>query len=446
MEASYLYEQQGWYQDWKVVEIYNRDNYFTIDNVSAGRGSCVTVPVELINKDVISSFQADLYLPAGIELMKKNGEYMLELSNRATTSHIITATEQSDGAIRIVCFSSQVEALAGNDGDLFSMAIEIASNYKGESDIQMKNIKLISPDNIEYCSSDRSIELMFTAGGKGDANSDGIVDVADINTVAGYIVSPAGSQINLTQADVSEDGDVNVIDLVGVSNITLGEMAPQAAKAKQNAESETIELAIGNFNMSTGSSYEVAVMLDNSMELTAFQLDIELPEGLSIQETNGVYDFALTSRKANHIIQSTDMIGNTVRVLAYSTSSETFADNSGELFTFTVVADNDFESGDMCVKNIIFSQKDMTAHKLPQKDVAVNSNSSIYVTEDNNYTVSTANGNIYIKGADLDSEVYVYAVNGLLIHSTTVANVSSIALQHGVYIVRVNNSVCKVIL
>jgi hypothetical protein len=223
-------------------------------------------------------------------------------------------------------------------------------------------------------------------------------------------------------------------------------MSSQAASAKQDAEDETIELTIDNINMSTGSSYEVAVMLDNSMELTAFQLDIELPEGLSIQETNGVYDFALTSRKANHIIQSADMIGNTVRVLAYSTSSETFTDNSGELFTFTVVADNDFESGDMCVKNIIFSQKDMTAHKLPQKDVAVNSNSSIYVTEDNNYTVSTANGNIYIKGADLDSEVYVYAVNGLLIHSTTVANVSSIALQHGVYIVRVNNSVCKVIL
>ena len=440
------YKDALYWNDFRHIVERSSDDYFTIDNVSASRGSCVTIPVELVNKNVISSFQADLYLPAGIELMKKNGEYQLELSSRATTSHIITAAEQSDGAIRILCYSSQVEPLAGNDGDLFSMAIEVASNFNGDSYIQMKNIKLISPDNTEYSASELNIELLLTAGSKGDANSDGIVDIADINTVAGYIISPAGRQINLTQADVSEDGDVNVIDLVGVSNITLGEMAPQAAKAKQNAESETIELAIGNFNMSAGSSYEVAVMLDNSMELTAFQLDIVLPEGLSIQKTNGVYDIALTSRKANHIIQSADMIGNSMRVLAYSASSKSFADNNGELFTFTVVADNGFKCGDIAVKNIVFSQKNMTAHKLPNEYIAINGGNSVDATEADNYTVSTTNGHICIKGADLDSAVYIYSVNGLLVHSTTVANVSTIDLHHGVYIVRVNNSVSKVIL
>ena len=440
------YKDALYWNDFRHIVERSSDDYFTIDNVSASRGSCVTIPVELVNKNVISSFQADLYLPAGIELMKKNGEYQLELSSRATTSHIITAAEQSDGAIRIVCYSSQVEPLAGNDGDLFSMAIEVASNFNGDSYIQMKNIKLISPDNTEYSASELNIELLLTAGSKGDANSDGIVDIADINTVAGYIISPAGRQINLTQADVSEDGDVNVIDLVGVSNITLGEMAPQAAKAKQNTESETIELAIGNFNMSAGSSYEVAVMLDNSMELTAFQLDIVLPEGLSIQKTNGVYDIALTSRKANHIIQSADMIGNSMRVLAYSASSKSFADNNGELFTFTVVADNGFKCGDIAVKNIVFSQKNMTAHKLPNEYIAINGGNSVDATEADNYTVSTTNGHICIKGAELDSAVYIYSVNGLLVHSTTVANVSTIDLHHGVYIVRVNNSVSKVIL
>lgn len=440
------YKDALYWNDFRHIVERSSDDYFTIDNVSASRGSCVTIPVELVNKNVISSFQADLYLPAGIELMKKNGEYQLELSSRATTSHIITAAEQSDGAIRILCYSSQVEPLAGNDGDLFSMAIEVASNFNGDSYIQMKNIKLISPDNTEYSASELNIELLLTAGSKGDANSDGIVDIADINTVAGYIISPAGRQINLTQADVSEDGDVNVIDLVGVSNITLGEMAPQAAKAKQNAESETIELAIGNFNMSAGSSYEVAVMLDNSMELTAFQLDIVLPEGLSIQKTNGVYDIALTSRKANHIIQSADMIGNSMRVLAYSASSKSFTDNNGELFTFTVVADNGFKCGDIAVKNIVFSQKNMTAHKLPNEYIAINGGNSVDATEADNYTVSTTNGHICIKGAELDSAVYIYSVNGLLVHSTTVANVSTIDLHHGVYIVRVNNSVSKVIL
>lgn len=440
------YKDALYWNEFRHIIERSSDDYFTIDEISASRGSCVTIPVELINKNVISSFQADLYLPAGIELMKKNGEYMLELSNRATTSHIITAAEQSDGAMRILCYSSQVEALTGNDGELFSMAVEIASNFNGESNIQMKNIKLITPDNTELPASELNVELLLTAGNKGDANSDGNVDIADINTVAGYIVSPAGRQINLTQADVSEDGDVNVIDLVGVSNIILGEMAPQAARARQKSEENALELAIDNFNMSAGSTYEVAVRLDNAVDVSAFQLDIVLPEGLSIQKNSGAYDIDLTTRKVNHVIQSADLRGNAVRVLAYSPSSKTFAENSGELFTFTVVADNSFKCGDIEVKNIVFSQKNMTAHKLPNAYAAVNGGNSVERVECDNYTIGVDGGHIYINGAALDEIVRIYTINGMLLHSTTADNVSGIALQQGIYIVVVNGAASKVVL
>jgi hypothetical protein len=264
--------------------------------------------------------------------------------------------------------------------------------------------------------------------------------------VAGYIVSPAGRQINLTQADVSEDGDVNVIDLVGVSNIILGEMAPQAARARQKSEENALELAIDNFNMSAGSTYEVAVRLDNAVDVSAFQLDIVLPEGLSIQKNSGAYDIDLTTRKVNHVIQSADLRGNAVRVLAYSPSSKTFAENSGELFTFTVVADNSFKCGDIEVKNIVFSQKNMTAHKLPNAYAAVNGGNSVERVECDNYTIGVDGGHIYINGAALDEIVRIYTINGMLLHSTTADNVSGIALQQGIYIVVVNGTASKVVL
>ena len=64
------YKDALYWNDFRHIVERSSDDYFTIDNVSASRGSCVTIPVELVNKNVISSFQADLYLPAGIELMK----------------------------------------------------------------------------------------------------------------------------------------------------------------------------------------------------------------------------------------------------------------------------------------------------------------------------------------------------------------------------------------
>ena len=56
---------------------------------------------------------------------------------------------------------------------------------------------------------------------RGDANSDGRVNVADIVAIANYILNNPSARFNATAADVNNDTRVNVADIVGVANLIL---------------------------------------------------------------------------------------------------------------------------------------------------------------------------------------------------------------------------------
>ena len=47
----------------------------------------------------------------------------------------------------------------------------------------------------------------------GDVNDDGVVNTVDLEMLIGYLLSPAGSTINLTAADINADGEINTVDL-----------------------------------------------------------------------------------------------------------------------------------------------------------------------------------------------------------------------------------------
>lgn len=62
---------------------------------------------------------------------------------------------------------------------------------------------------------------------------------------------------------------------------------------------------IEDFIISPGETKQVSIMLDNEEQYSAFQVDLLLPEGLTVEMDNGEYTFNLTSRKDNdHTILS----------------------------------------------------------------------------------------------------------------------------------------------
>lgn len=59
------------------------------------------------------------------------------------------------------------------------------------------------------------------AGVKGDADDDGVVTVADITTIAAYILGKNPEKFNFNNADVDDDGEITVSDITGTAGIIL---------------------------------------------------------------------------------------------------------------------------------------------------------------------------------------------------------------------------------
>ena len=76
----------------------------------------------------------------------------------------------------------------------------------------------------------------------------------------------------------------------------------------------------------------------------------------------------------------------------------------------------------------------------------VEESSGIEGTNIDTQKIYTVNGTIYITGTTNSTIVNIYNINGSLLHHTTVAQVSDIALPHGFYLVQVNGVTQKVAL
>jgi hypothetical protein len=69
----------------------------------------------------------------------------------------------------------------------------------------------------------------------GDANGDGVVDVADVVAIVNYILNKPGENFNEQAADVNGDGVIDVADVVAVVNIILKGGNANSPEAKAHA-------------------------------------------------------------------------------------------------------------------------------------------------------------------------------------------------------------------
>lgn len=100
---------------------------------------------------------------------------------------------------------------------------------------------------------------------------------------------------------------------------------------------------IEDFSIAAGETHMVSILLDNEESYTAFQTDLYLPEGLTVEQEDGEYIFDLTSRKArDHSISTQTQADGSIRLMSYSLLINAYSGNSGALVTFNIMASDDF--------------------------------------------------------------------------------------------------------
>ena len=114
---------------------------------------------------------------------------------------------------------------------------------------------------------------------------------------------------------------------------------------------------IEDFTIAPGETQIVSIMLDNEATYTAFQTDIYMPDGLTIEMEDGDYIFNLTDRKSrDHMIASQPQVDGAIRVISYSNGINPFKGNSGALVTFNVTAGTDFSGpATIALRNTLFT-------------------------------------------------------------------------------------------
>ena len=134
----------------------------------------------------------------------------------------------------------------------------------------------------------------------------------------------------------------------------------------ENTGNETDNtLSVGNVKGNKNMQVTLPIALKNKHAITGLQIDLYLPEGISVAtKSNGKMLVTTTSRMdGNYTITSSQMDGF-VRILGYSADSDPFTGSEGDILNVTLNIGNSIADGDYTVrlKDIVLSDVNNTEY------------------------------------------------------------------------------------
>ena len=418
-----------------VVRVYSTsvqdDNVLTMPAIlNAEGGMSCELPVAMRNVAGISALQCDIILPEGISLAQEDGNYLVDVSSeRLAPSHAVSIRQLSSGAVRMLITSTIAEPFSGNDGDLFVLHLDVAPGLEdGTYPVQLTNVVMADVNALTYHAPDVATTVIIKNAIKGDANGDGLVNVGDYVTTANYIMELNPVPFVFAAADVDENETIDVGDLVGITNIIMGEY-------QENVEPEPereVMLAGSCVNDATGTCI-MTLDLTNDVDITALQMDVTLPDGMLLQRAE------LTSRAAGHNLVVNTSDNGRVKLLASSLVNADLLGNEGALLTITLV-NNGSGSDDVAFDNIVLAERDMTTHRV--EAFKVNAKGSGVHEISNDVRIYAQGGNIIVE-TPVETTVEIIMTNGMSRTVKAQAGMNAYPASQGIHIVRAAGQVAK---
>ena len=240
-----------------------------------------------------------------------------------TSSNTNVATVDNNGLVTAVAAGSATITATTNDGTNLSASCEVTVSISTEK--------------------------------KGDTNGDNEVSVTDYLAIANYILGQNVANFNASAADVNGDNDVSVVDYVGVANIILyGNYTGPSANAvkglhieQSSAWMEAIGTEDGNLNL----------LLHEMKPFAAFQMDINLPEGVEI------IDAKMSKKSLTRNLGISKLEDGTWRLLYGTLENKAVALDGDNLLTLEL-ASAGAHSGTVSFENIVLVDNHASATKL----------------------------------------------------------------------------------
>lgn len=168
----------------------------------------------------------------------------------------------------------------------------------------------------------------------GDVDGNGILEETDALWIAAYLIGEAPEGFEKVNADANMDSHIDVADVVTVRRIIGG--------TALGTESLDADLYSSNASVRADGTRKVTVWVNMSRPATAYEADIMLSQGLSVQEGSVAFGTKLNSTShIAHVLPRDDG----AHLIVYASGNEDFLSRTGTAFTFTLVGGVDFTGG-----------------------------------------------------------------------------------------------------
>lgn len=193
----------------------NADRLY-INDFTIGAGQTKVVEMMLDNATPYCAFQTDVYLPTGLEIAMDDDEYVVDPTGRLSRSHTVSTNRLANGAIRVFVTSQSSILFTGNSGAIVTLTL-VAKDTMPVGRLSLRGSVVVEENGARHAL-DNEYASVNGGGDPMDVNGDGAVDVGDVNTVLGDILTGGTT----TAFDVNGDGAVDVGDVNAILGAILG--------------------------------------------------------------------------------------------------------------------------------------------------------------------------------------------------------------------------------
>ena len=273
----------------------------------------------------------------------------------------------------------------------------------------------------------------------GDVNGDDVIDVSDVLTTASYAIGNESVTFNFDAADVNKDGGIDVSDVLLVANIAIGKEA-NAALAPRFGQSHDA-LHVADFTLNRGEEKTIAVEISNTVDFSAFQMNMHLPYGVGLKKA------ALTSRATEgHAVMYNEIEPGNIAMIAFAASTENFYGNDGAVLMLTLKADNNF-CGDGAIEftGIKLAESDGYGRKVDNTSARISGVTGV----DGIYSDARAyaEGHAIVIESATDCKAQIALTSGVMQEVSVKAGRNTYHVADGgIYIIRIAGRTFKVII
>lgn len=367
------------------INISNAQNSISAESLSLKPGATAELKIDMTNNVDVCSFQFNIKLPDGVTVVKELNEdeelvEAISLTSRKKSSHDLTFKKTEDGSYFLLAYSLSNATFRDNSGAIVTMKVKAAEGLAEEKkDVVISNILIVTPSEEKIQPANTTGYITISENGGGDSTG-------------------------------GNDGD----------NTGTGDNGGGTGEIGSNA------FYIPSTTLSAGAQQTLNINLKNENEITAFQFDLTLPSGITVNtmlndDDEQVPNVQLTDRKkSKHQLSCIQQEDGSYRIVVISMSNQTFRDNDGAIVAVNVTASSTMSSGSYYAKlsniHIVPIADGAQGERIDQPDYTTNinvTNASEDGDEDTKLYISTnslvAGGNSQNIGIALSNSIDVTA-------------------------------------